>query len=141
MSLHHLSIQNFTTLPDPTLNLVLSLSTYHPPLIVFYTLTPYPSLTSLVHHHPSSYPYFPTITCFQMEFLSFTNLQNHPNKVLLRTDKFLMQKPHFLFFHATNKPVHQMQLASQSPPSPQKIPLNLFQSHNYPLRDGKEGHK
>ena len=50
VSPHYSSIQNFTLSLKPTLRPILSLSVSQPPLITFHTPTPYPCLTSLVHH-------------------------------------------------------------------------------------------
>ena len=62
---HHLSFQNFTLLPSPIENTTLFCKRDPSFLISFQNPTPNPSLTSLVHHPPSSSPNFLLITCFQ----------------------------------------------------------------------------
>ena len=67
LSPHHLSVQNFTLFPFPTLKVIFLLKPSHPLLIAFHTLTPYHLvLTPVEHHPPSSSPYFPEITCFKV---------------------------------------------------------------------------
>ena len=61
-SLHHLSFQNLILHPFPTKNTNLSFIKGHSFLISFQNPTPYPSLTSQVHHPPSSTSYFLLIT-------------------------------------------------------------------------------
>ena len=81
---HHLSSQNLTLLPSPKKKTKLFFIKGHSFLISFQNPTPYPSLTSRVHHPPSSTPYFLLITCSQRVPFSSAKRQLHlPKKALL----------------------------------------------------------
>ena len=124
---HHLSFQNFTLFPEPTMKQVLTSKSSQPFLFAFQTPTLYFSLTPFMHQTPSSCPYLPTITHFQIGFFSITNLQNHlPKRALLKVPRVLNLNPLFTFFQANNQPAQQMGFFNQSSPTPKEIPLNLF---------------
>ena len=73
---HHLFSQNLTLLPSPMEKTRLLFIKGHSFLISFQNPTSYPSsLTSRVHHPPSSTPYFLLITCFHRVPLSSLRLE------------------------------------------------------------------
>ena len=87
---HHLSCQNLTLLPFPTLKPTLLLNPFHPLRIAFQRPTPLSSLKALEHHSPSSSSYFPIITYFQRGSFSKANLKHRfPRRALFREDNFL----------------------------------------------------
>ena len=78
---HHISFQNLTFLPFPTLKPILLLNPFHP-----YRSSRTPT--------PSSSLYFPITTCFQKESFLEANLQYHfPRRALFRKNNFLTPRP------------------------------------------------
>ena len=119
---YHLSFQNFTFFPNPTLKPILVLNTCHLPLIAFHTPTQCPSLSTLEHQPPLV---LPTITHFQRGSLSLENLQDHlPKRASLRMDKSLMPKPPCCLSNQTIVHLIKCSFCSKTPP-PHK---NLFKS-------------
>ena len=91
---HHLSDQNFTLSPTPTLYWRYLLKTSQPIRILLHKPHPWTPLPNLEVHPAHSSPNFKATTLLQSLFSSIRKRQSHfPSKALLKVVSFLIPKP------------------------------------------------
>ena len=91
---HHLSIQNFTLSPTPTLYWTYLLKTFQPIQILLHKPHPWTPLPNLEVRPAHFYPNFKATTLLQSLFSSIPKCQSHfPSKALLKVVNFLIPKP------------------------------------------------